>query len=168
MNPTVLYVRSLRALFLAVVFCCCGNIGAAQTEPGLFADIEQTFRTHQPEWKIERIVRSRTSPFSESITFRRGEQQAAVQIFVWERLKDVREMFAGQVIAYDNVRGKSATKRRIPKLGDANYIWTNRNSDAFPMIYFRKEKVFVSVFAPSVSTGKDFAKLVLEQLTTKR
>ena len=49
-------------------------------------------------------------------------------------------------------------------MGDENYIWLNRGSNAWPTIRFRRGRVEVSVYAPSVVAAKRFAGYVLEKL----
>jgi hypothetical protein len=83
---------------------------------------------------------------------------------VWKREKDAAEVFAAQSLAFDNTGGRRMVKNSLPKLGDENYIWTHRGSTAWPMIKFRKGKVFVTVFAPSVPVAKRFAQHVLGQM----
>jgi hypothetical protein len=55
-------------------------------------------------------------------------------------------------------------KASVPKLGDESYLWTNPGSTAWPLLTFRKGRVNVTIFAPSVEVAKRFAHHVLEQM----
>ncbi len=157
-------VRNVLPLFLVIFLPA---YSAAQEKPELFSRIEQTFKEKEPAWKIESLLPGQTfDPLHESITFRAGKQQAAIEISIWKRLKDAQEVFAGGVMAFDNIRGKHVIKRHIPNLGDENYMWTNPGSDAWPMIHIRSGSVYVTVFARSISIAKRFARRVIEQVTT--
>ena len=156
-------VRSIFPLFLIIFLA---GYAAAQEKPELFSKIEQTFKEKEPAWKIESVLQGQTfDPLHESITFRAGKQQAAIEISIWKRLKDAQEVFAGGVMAFDNIRGKQVIKRHIPNLGDENWMWTNPGSDAWPMIYIRSGSVYVTVYAPSVPIAKRFAQRVIERVT---
>jgi hypothetical protein len=155
-------IRKILPLF-CIVFVCAS--AGAQEKPELFSRTEQTFKEKEPAWKIERLYPGSTSdPLTESIAFRAGRQQAAIDISVWRRLKDAEEIFVGAAIAFDSIRGKHVVKRSIPNLGDENYMWTNPGSDAWPMIHFRQGNVYVTVYSPSVLIAKRFAHYVLEQI----
>jgi hypothetical protein len=61
---------------------------------------------------------------------------------------------------------KGMVKNTLPNLGDENHIWTHPDSEVWPVIRFRKGKVNIEIFAPSVTIAKRFAQHVLEQLPT--
>ena len=158
--------RRLKVLALSPwLLCFLFDVSAAQDKPRLFSNVEGILQTRDRTWRIERVLTGQTAdPLSESIKLREGRREALIEISIWRRLQDAREVFAGQVIAFDNVPGKRAVKRSLRGVGDENYMWTNPRSDAWPTIYFRKGNVFVSVFAPSVPVATKFAEQVLEQL----
>jgi len=158
--------RGLKALVLSpCLLCFLFDVSVAQDKPRLFSNVERILQARDRTWKIERILTGQTTdPLSESIKLRDGRREAAIEISIWRRLQDTREVFAGQVIAFDNVPGKRAVKRSLRDVGDENYMWTNPRSNAWPTIYFRKGNVFVSVFAPSVPVATKFAEQVLEQM----
>ena len=131
---------------------------SAQSPADLFAKIEAGIKQQQPTWKIDRVIRNAAD---ESIVLRRGKQQAAIGVLDRRQLQDARQIFAGQVIVFDNIRGKSVTKRSLPNFADENFMWTNAGREDGPTIYFRKGNFFVSVYAPTVSTVKDLAQSIL-------
>jgi hypothetical protein len=55
-------------------------------------------------------------------------------------------------------------KRSLPKVGDENYMWTNPHSTVWPTIKFRKGRILVTVFAPTVAIAKRFAYHVLKEI----
>jgi hypothetical protein len=155
----------LNALVFPLLILCFSNGLLAQEKPELFSKIERVFKEKEPAWKVERINAGESSdPARQSIVFRSEEGQASVDVTVWEREKDAREVFAAEALAYDNRAGKRMVKDTLPKLGDENHIWTHHGSTAWPMLTLRKGKVNVTVFAPSVAVAKRFAQHVLEQM----
>lgn len=147
------------------VLVLAGSPSAAQKRD-IFANIEQTFRTKEPTWRLERVLPGKTqNPATESITLRQGTRQALIEVWIWVTAQDAHEMFAGQVIAMDNTRGTKANKRNLTNLGDENYMWTNPHSEAWPTVHFRQGNVFVSVFAPTVPVAERFAHYVLAQVS---
>lgn len=150
--------------FLLLIVCLPPRI-VAQEKPELFFNIERAFREKEPAWKVERISPSNTSdPLTQSIVYRSGKNQASVDVSIWKREKDARDVFTAHSIAFDNTMGKRMIKSRLPKLGDESHIWTHRGSTAWPTIKFRKGNIIVNVFAPSVAVAKRFAQHVVEQM----
>lgn len=92
-------------------------------------------------------------------------QQALIEVSIWKREQDARQIFDGDVIVMDRTVSKHASRVRLPHLGDDNYMWTNPHSDAWPTIDFRKGTVLVTVFAPSVVTAKRFAQRIMEEMS---
>jgi hypothetical protein len=158
-QPHAKAIGAATLLFIAL----CGQPSFAQRQKlELFSKVESAFKQREPAWKIEDILNQ--TPQHESITFRQGKRQAAIELDSWNTPQDAHGVFGGVVIAFDNTRGKHAVKTTLPKLGDENYMWTNRGSDAWPTIYLRKDRVVVTVFAPSVPIARRFAQHVLEQI----
>jgi hypothetical protein len=154
-----------RTIILFLLTLCFSTIIYAQEKQELFSKIEQIFQKKEPTWKVERIYPGNTSdPITESIVFRSRIGQAAVDISIWRREEDAHDVFTGQSLAFDNIRGKRVLKSSLPKLGDENHIWTNPGSRAWPTIKFRKGNILVTVFAPSVAIAKRFAHHVYNQL----
>ncbi|HEX8175641.1 MAG TPA: hypothetical protein VF543_11035 [Pyrinomonadaceae bacterium] len=150
---------------LLIILCLSSNV-LAQDKPQFITKVEQVFREKEPAWKVQRInVINTNDPFQQSITFHLGKNQALVDISIWKREKDARDVFEGESIAFDNIMGKRKIKGSLPNLGDENYIWTNRGSTAWPTIKFRKGKINVTVFAPSVAIAKRFAQHIFGQMT---
>lgn len=156
-HPSPLKLIVLLPLLLA---CVC-PVSFGQEKPQLFLRIEKRFKAQEPEWKVERILGGEDS---ESITFRRGKAQALVEILVRTGVQDAREIFAGQVIALDNIHGKHMVRRELPGFADENCIWLNRGSDAWPDLIFRKGNVYVTVFGPTVEIVKRFGQDVMAEI----
>ena len=150
-------IRTATLLFVAL----CSPAAFAQQKLELFSKVEAAFKQHEPVWKIENI--NEQTPGHWSFAFRNGKRQAAVDLMIWNSPQQAHEIFDGQVIAFENQRGH-AVKRTVANLGDENYMWTNRGSEAWPTIMFRKGSVFVTVFAPSVTIARRFAQHVIEQV----
>ena len=151
-------IRTATLLFVAL----CSPAAFAQQKLELFSKVEAAFKQHEPSWKIEKIIAQ--TPGHKSFAFRNGKRQAAVDLVIWNSPQQAHQIFDGQVIAFDNQRGKHGEKATVANLGDENFMWTNRGSKAWPTIMFRKGSVFVSVFAPSVTIARRFAQHVIEQI----
>ena len=149
---------------LLLIFSLTGNI-LAQEKPAFIAEIERVFQEKEPGWKVERRnVHSESSFFTQETVFKSGRFQAAVSITIWSREKDARDVFEATATAFDNTNGAHKTKNSLPNLGDENYMWVNRQSNAWPYIQFRKGRVNVTVFAPSIAIAKRFAQHVVKQI----
>lgn len=159
------FVKIKRAgLILSVLVWTCSSAVAQKAD--LFSQIEVTFRTNEPDWKLEKVQRGPSqNPARASITLRQGAKQASIDVWIWKTPKDAHEMFSGQVIAMDNTRGTRTMKRDLANLGEENYMWANPHGEAWPTIDFRKGNVFVSVFAPTIPLAERFARYVLEQVS---
>jgi hypothetical protein len=160
----------MRKLYLAattaLLLLAAPATSFAQQQPQLFTDIERVLREKEPRWKTEQVsVKTEADPLSQNIVLRAGGQQAAIAINLWAREKDARDVFAAHATAMSNTR-KGSRRSRLPNLGDENYIWTNPGSAAWPTIHFRQARVHVTVFAPSVTVAKRFARHILAQITT--
>ena len=157
-------MRQKAAAFLLLIVCF-GCAPVAQEGPDFFSKIAKVFKEKEPAWKVESVNKGDTTdPVRQSITFRSDEGQANVDVTVWEKEKDAREVFAAETLAFDNGMGKRMEKASVSELGDEGHIWTNPGSRAWPMLSFRKGKINVRVFAPSVDVAKRFARHVLEQM----
>ena len=154
---------------LIVTLLSCLFIGWATTDvqntDNLFSRVDEVFEQQEPAWKIERQYPSNTSdPVSHNVVYRSKMGQASIEISVWKKEQDARDVFVGQVIAFDNTAGKNKLKRSLPNVGDENFIWTNPSSTGWPTIMIRKARILVHVFAPNVSIAKRFAGHVLKQI----
>jgi hypothetical protein len=155
----------IKQIGLILSILCLAGAALAQDKPQLVTRVEQVFREKEPTWKIEDIYVSDTlDPFAQRFALRSGKNLMLVEISIWKREKDAQDVFAAESIAFDNIRGKGIVKSRLADLGDENYIWANRGSPALPWIIFRKGKIEVAVYAPSVTVAKRFARHVLEQM----
>ncbi len=152
------------SILLLLIIYSTGNV-MAHDKPSFIVEIERVFQEKESRWKIERKnVQNESSFFKEDIVFRLGKVQAAVSIGSWQKEKDAHDVFEGEAIAFNNTAGARMIKKRLPNLGDENYIWVNRGSEAWPMIKFRKGRVHVTVFAPNVAIAKRFAQYIAEQI----
>jgi uncharacterized protein YheU (UPF0270 family) len=148
-----------------MLLCGLWNASIAQDRPQLFVKVEEVLKRREPGWKIERNLSGQTmDPLTQSIKLREGSRSAGIEIMIWRRLEDAKQIFAGNVVIFDNTRGKTAVKRGLPALGDENYMWTNLHSTLWPAICFRSGSVLVSVFAPTVTIADRFARHILEQI----
>jgi hypothetical protein len=155
----------LKNFAFSLLIICLSHSVPAQEKPELFSNVERVFREKETAWKVERIYPAATpDPSRQSIVFRSGKNQASVDIAIWNREKDARDVFAAESRAFDNTMGRRMSKRSLPQLGDENHIWTHRGSTVWPTIKFRKGNINVTIFAPSVAIAKRFAQHVLGQI----
>jgi hypothetical protein len=156
----------LKIFFFFLIVACFSSGIIAQEKPELFSKIERVFKEKEPAWKVEKNYPSSTSdPIKQDIVFRSGKDQASIQITIWKREQDAKDVFTSESNGFNNTMGRRMIKNNLPGLGDENHIWTNRGSEAWPMLNFRKGNIDVTVFAPSVTVAKRFAQHVLEQIT---
>jgi len=157
---------SLATTAALLLLAALGNGFAQQSQPQLFTDIERVLREREPRWKTERVS-VRTDPPGLDIVLRAGKQQAAIGIKLWTSEKDAQDVFAAYAATMSNTR-KGSRRSRLPNLGVENYIWTNPGSAAWPTIHFRRSRVNVTVFAPSITVAERFARHVLAQVTANQ
>jgi hypothetical protein len=163
--PRVNMRMKLNVTALCLLVFCFSNILQAQEKPDLFSKIERTFKQEEPAWKVESTLPSNTwDPRTQSIVFHRGKIQASIEISIWRREIDAKDVFAATSLSFDNTAGKKMAKRILPKVGDENHIWTSRGSTPWTTIKFRNGNINVEVFAPSVMIAKRFARHILEQM----
>lgn len=157
----------IKGMALWLLILCAPQSLLAQERPKLFSRIEQVFREKEPAWKVEQILPHYLTPvLSEEMVFRSARGQALVDVGIWEREKDARDVFTAHSIAFDDSpMGRRKVKGSVPHLGDENHIWTNRGSTAWPTIKFRQGNVLVTIFAPTVAIAKRFAQHVFTQIT---
>lgn len=154
-----------KAAVISLLIVCFTGVALAQERPELFSKIERVFQEKEPAWKVESVIKGDSSdPVRQSVTFRSDEGQANVDVSIWAKEKDARDVFAAHALAYDNRPGNRKEKAAVPKLGDESYIWTSPGSTAWPLLTFRKGRVNVTIFAPSVEVAKRFARRVLGQM----
>lgn len=138
---------------------------ALKEKPELFSRVERVIQQNEPAWRVEKVYSNFTSdPITQDIVYRSKRGQASVDISIWRREQDAKDVFGGHSIAFDNIVGKKKVKRSLPGIGDENFIWTNPNSSAWPVIRVRKGRIVVSVFAPTVTIAKKFMHHVLGQI----
>ena len=166
----------LRAvLFFLSIFCLPSGIGAQQ-KPELFSDVDRVFREKEPAWKVEELLPADTSdPVKHRIIFSSRRGRASVDVGIWRREADARDVFTATSFAIDNdavfiseslgrrVADKKL-KSSVPKLGDENHMWAFKDYPRRVIIQFRRGSVVVRVDAPSEAVAKRFAQHVFEQL----
>jgi hypothetical protein len=160
-------INKIRPYLLSLVaLMACADYCRAQEKPELIMDVEPVFQEKETKWKVERVNVhvNNYDPFTQEMTFRSGSFQAAISVSIWRREIDAHDVFQGTSIAFSQSGGAKKIKRRLPNLGDENYIWTNPHNTAWPTIYFRQGNVQVSVFAPSVAVAKRFARHIADQI----
>lgn len=156
---------SKKAAVCFLLIVCCAGASLAQEVPELFSKVDKVFKEREPAWEVEGVIKGDgTDPFRQSVTYRSEDGQANVDVSVWKQEKDAREVFAAHALSYENRRGKRMQKASVPGLGDESHLWTHAGSTAWPLLTFRKGKVNVTVFAPSVAVAKRFARHALEQI----
>ena len=159
---------SLATTAALLLLAALGNSFAQGSQPQLFTDIERALREREPQWKTERVyARTETDPLGLDIVLRAGKQQAAIAVNLWTREKDARDVFTAHATVMSDTR-KGSRRSRLPNLGDENYIWTNPGSAAWPTIHFRQSRVHVTVFAPSITVARRFARHILEQINANQ
>ncbi|HEX8128859.1 MAG TPA: hypothetical protein VF527_07140 [Pyrinomonadaceae bacterium] len=158
-------MRKLYLAFATALLLLSAPASGVAQQSQLFADIERALREKEPRWKTERVhLKPEADPLGQDIVLRAGKQQAAIAINLWAREKDARDVFASHATVMSDTR-KGSRRSRLPNLGDENYIWTNPGTAAWPTIHFRRGRVHVTVFAPSIAVAKRFAQLVLAEIT---
>lgn len=157
-------MRRKAVVFFLLIICFEGG-ALAQEGAEIFSKIEKVFREKEPAWEVERVTRGDASdPVRRSFVFRSEEGQASVDVSVWRKEKDARDVLAASALSFDDRMGKRMEKAAVPKLGDESHIWTHPGNTAWPMLMFRKGRVNVTIFAPTVEAAKRFAQHVFEQM----
>jgi hypothetical protein len=152
----------IRFICIFALFLLFSGSSFAQEKPAWITSFENTLKKKEAAWKIKnKIEYPETGSYS--FTLKSGNATALIQISAFPVITNPEETFTGQVTIFDNTTGKNMRKNKLPNLGSEGYIWTgSRNS--YTSIKFRKDKVFVNVFAPTEKTARRFAQHVFEQI----
>lgn len=162
-------------LFFLSIFCLPGGLGAQQ-KPELFSNVDRVFREREPAWKVEERLPSDTSdPVKHRLIFSSRRGRASVDVAVWGREADARDVFTATSFAIDNSAafvseslGRKIDDKKIKsslsKLGDENYMWAYKDYPRRVIIQFRRGSVVVRVDAPTEAVAKRFAQHVFELL----
>lgn len=166
----------LRAiLFFLSILCLPSDIGAQQ-QPELFSNVDRVFREKEPAWKVEECLPADTSdPVKHRIIFSSRRGRASINISIWRREEDAREVFTATSLAIDNSAafvseslGRKVDDKKIksslPRLGDENHMWAYKDYPRRVIIQFRRGSVIVRVDAPTEVVAKRFAQRIFEQL----
>ena len=166
----------LRIIILVLFsFCFAGGI-YAQERPELFSKVEKALREKEPAWKIEEVILGDTSdPVGQRIFFKSRRGRTSIDIDIWSREKDARDVFTAESYAIDNAAAfvseslgrkidDRTIKSSVPKLGDENHVWSYRGYPRQVIIKFRKGNITVRVDATSEAVAKRFAQHVFEQM----
>ena len=136
-----------------------------QGRPEWLGRFEDTLKAKEKLWKIDnRLVNADGSLYSESFRLKKGAFTGAVQIQAYYILENPDETFTGLVLASDNIMGKRQTKTKLEGLGTEAYMWSGNNADDYTTVFFKKDKIFVTVFMPGRATAQRFAKHVASQI----
>jgi hypothetical protein len=166
----------LRAiLFFLPIFFLPSGVGAQQ-RPELFSNVDRVFREKEPAWKVEERLPTDTSdPVQHRLIFSSRRGRASVDVDIWRREADARDVFTATSLAIDNSAafvseslGRRVDDKKIksslPELGDENYMWEYKDHPRRVTIQFRRGSVVVRVDAPTEAVAKRFARHVFEQL----
>jgi hypothetical protein len=160
---------------LLLLLCHAGSIDA-QERPELFSKVERVFREKEPAWKVDELIPGDTSdPVKQRLNFSSGRGRASVNISIWMREKDARDVFAAESFASDNSAAfvsealgrkieDDAIKSSLPELGDENHMRSYRSYPRRVIIQFRKGNVIVRVDSSTERVAKRFARHVFEQI----
>jgi len=134
----------------------------AQDKPAWITSVENTIKRKETSWKIENKI-ERPQDNSYSFTLKSGNTTASIEITAYREIANPEETFTGQITVFDTTIGKSMKKTELVNFGNEGYIWTG-SKVTYAMIMFRKDKVFVRIFAPSEKIARRFAQYVFEQI----
>jgi hypothetical protein len=151
--------RFILIIALALFFSVSGF---AQHKPAWITSVENTIKKKEKFWKIENKF-DRPQADSYSFTLKSGNTRAGIQITAYRQIANPEETFTGLVTAFDSTVGKNLKKTDLANLGNEGYMWTGPNGNSASLM-FRKDKVFVRIFAPSEKIAKRFAQYVFEQI----
>ena len=152
----------VRVICVFALFLLFSVSGFAQDKPAWITSVEDTLKKKETSWKIDNKI-EHPQDDSYSFTLKSGNATASIGITAYREIANPEETFTGQVTVFDTTMGKNMTKNKLVNFGNEAYIWTAPN-DAYSMIMFRKDKIFVSVFATSEKTARRFAQHVFEQI----
>lgn len=137
-------------------------VGFSQDKPTWITELEKTIAQKEPVWKIGQKNERELGGGSYEYTYnlKSGGGSSLIQISRLYKLPNAAETFAGQVLIFDNTMGKNQTKTKLEGYGDEGFMWSAARKAAWANIQFRKDDVFVRIFAPSAKTAKRFADYV--------
>ncbi len=164
-----------RALALLLLILCLPVSGGAQGKPELFSKVDRVLREKEPAWKVEEFIPGDTSdPVWQRVIYGSRGVRSSVDIEIWRREKDARDVFTAESFAIDNdafvseALGRKIddkpSKSSLPGLGDENYMWAYKGYPRRVIIQFRKGNVIVRIDSHSEVVAKRFARRVFEQI----
>ncbi|HVG32251.1 MAG TPA: hypothetical protein VM911_04195 [Pyrinomonadaceae bacterium] len=135
----------------------------AQEKPAWLREVELVLQK-EPRWKIKEtkfLPIDMPTVFNEAIVLKSGPLRADITITASPSEEWAKDGFEQERVAFSAILGKNARATRVPDLGDDNYMLAGRKRTS---LFFRKGKVTVKVFAPSVETAKRFARHVADKI----
>jgi hypothetical protein len=160
MKPLLDDLMKLVLALIALLLVSTSRI-YSQDKPELFVSVEAALKKKEPTWTIEAIhPPTSLDTAEEGIVLRSEQGQALVQLTIWKDITDAINTFDAQSTVFDRTMGKRMVKTDLPNFAEANHLWTNAGSDAWPTLKFRQGGILVTVFGPSLKTVKGFAQEV--------
>lgn len=157
------------------MLCLPGGAGA-QAKPELFSKVDRVLREKEPAWKVEEFIPGDTSdPVRQRVIYRSRGGRASVDIEIWRREEDAREVFTAETFAIDNTAAfisktlgreidNKVIKSSLRGLGDENHMWVYESYPRRVTVQFRKGNVIIRVDSTSEAVAKRFARHVFGQL----
>lgn len=153
---------------LALIFCASA-ICVAQNRPLWIISVENTIKQKEKFWKIQRGPEHyfEDGSYSYSFTLKFGGDIASIEIGKINKIPNGEETFVGQATVFDKTMGRNKKKTKLENFGDEGFLWVNSIKGDWTVIMFRKNDIFVRVFASSEKLVKRFAQYVKEQIPDK-
>lgn len=157
-------IRTIFILTVVILFVPITGV-VAQGRPDWMVQVENTLKQKETAWQIgPGLVNDTGASYSESFRLKKGAFTASVQITAYYILENPDETFTGLVTASDNIMGKRQKKTTLEGLGTEAYMWSGSNADDYTTVFFKKDKIFVTVFMPGRATAQRFAKHVASHI----
>ncbi len=155
-------IKTIFTLGLVIAFLSATG-ALAQGRPEWMAKVGETIRLKEPAWKIgDGLVNDQGASYTESIRLTKGGVTGAIQMTSYSILTNPEETFTGLVTVTDNLTRKSR-KMKLAGLGDEGYMWAGAAAD-HTTVFFKKDRVFVTVFLPGRANAERFARLVASHI----
>jgi len=156
-------IRKICTLALVIFFLSVTG-AYAQGRPEWIAKVSETIKLKEPTWKIgEGLVNDQGASYTESIRLTKGGVTGAIEMTSYSILTNPEETFTGLVTVTDNLTRKSRKKVKLAGLGDEGYMWAGNAAD-HATVFFKKDRVFVTVFLPGRANAERFARLVASHI----
>ncbi|HEV2915300.1 MAG TPA: hypothetical protein VGX92_18620 [Pyrinomonadaceae bacterium] len=154
-----------KAIICGFLLTLCGLVqpAFAQDKPSWLREVELLLRK-EPRWRVQEVQALGVPElFNETIILKSGPLRADVSIGIRRSAEWAKDEFEQGRIAFTDISRKTSRQSRLPDLGDDNYMLVGKKKRN-GSIFFRKDNVLVTVFAPSVETAKRFARYVADRI----